>query len=218
MTPHVRSVDRLLWLGLGLTTALLLLAALLAALRWEASQGKPLPVLGQVAPFSLTNQEGKSFTLTNLAGRVWVADLIFTRCAGPCLKMSRQMKELQDALPASSRARLVSLTTDPDYDSPAVLRTYGQRFGSDPQRWTFLTGAKPQIANLATNSLKLVSLSQSPDQRASPADLFIHSTIFVVVDKAGRLRGTFETSGEEIEPQQVKARLLAAVRRLERER
>ena len=71
-----------------------------------------------------------------------MADIIFTRCAGPCPRMTGQMKSLQNVCRPDSNARLVTLTTDPDFDSPAVLKKYGDRFGADFNRWTFLTGTK----------------------------------------------------------------------------
>jgi cytochrome oxidase Cu insertion factor (SCO1/SenC/PrrC family) len=207
-----------MWIGVALTGVLILLAVVLNMFKWQKTD-KPLPVLGQVSDFSLTNQEGQSVTLKDLRGHVWVADIIFTRCAGPCLKMSRQMKDLQEALPSSSQARLVSLTTDPGYDSPRVLKTYAGRFGADPNRWMLLTGAPEQIANLATNSLKLVAMENpgEPGQPPTPANLFIHSTILVLVDKQAQLRGVFQTVGEGIDPQQTKQEVLAAIRQLERE-
>jgi cytochrome oxidase Cu insertion factor (SCO1/SenC/PrrC family) len=131
--------------------------------------------------------------------------------------MSRQMQDLQQSLPAGSRARLVTLTTDPEFDTPPVLRTYAARFGADLNRWSFLTGTKQQIAGLARDSLKLTAVENKPGERQSPNDLFVHSTIFVLVDKQGRLRGVFETTGEGVEPQRVKSQLLAGIRRLERE-
>jgi cytochrome oxidase Cu insertion factor (SCO1/SenC/PrrC family) len=202
---------------LFLLAGTLLLAFLLAQLKLRASLGKPLPVIGQVADYALTNQDGHAVSLADLRGKVWVADIIFTRCAGPCLKMSRQMKELQQALPPASQVRLITLTTDPDFDTPPVLKAYGQRFDEDPARWTFLTGTKPQIANLAIKSLKLTAIEKKPEERESPVDLFVHSTIFVLVDKHADLRGVFETTGEGVDAQKVEAQILASVRRLERE-
>src|SRR2546430_1045329 len=102
----------LMWSGLLVVVAGIVLAFLLAHLKLRMLLGKPLPIYGQVADFTLTNQNGRVVTLADLRGKVWVADIIFTRCPGPCLKMTRQMKEL--ALPPSSQARLVTLTTDPD--------------------------------------------------------------------------------------------------------
>jgi protein SCO1 len=212
-----RYINRLVWRGLGFTAALLVLAFLLATFKARAALGKPLPVYGQIASFTLTNQDGQPLSLSDLQGKVWVADIIFTRCPGPCLKMTRQMRELQAAFPAKSQAKLVSLTTDPVFDTPPVLKTYAQRFGVDFNRWLFLTGTQKQIANLAIDSLKLTAIEKKPEERESPVDLFVHSTIFVVVDKQAKLRGIFETSGEGIDPVKVRAELLAAVRRLERE-
>jgi protein SCO1/2 len=146
-----------------------------------------------------------------------VADIIFTRCPGPCLKMSRQMKELQTRFPANSQAKMITLTTDPDFDTPPVLKSYAARFDADPNRWIFLTGTKPQIASLAIGSLKLTAIEKKTEERESPDDLFVHSTIFVVIDKKGQLRGIFETIGDGIDPQKVQQQILAATRRLEKE-
>jgi protein SCO1/2 len=122
-----------------------------------------------------------------------VADIIFTRCPGPCATMTRRMRELQDALPVDERIRLVSLTTDPDYDSPAMLAAYARRFGADPERWQFLTGTKEQLRRLAVEGLKLAVVEKPPETREQPDDLFIHSTLLVVVDARGRLRAVFES-------------------------
>jgi protein SCO1/2 len=214
---QVRNVGWPVWGGLALVVLTLLLVLALAALRSREAPGQPPPVYGQIAGFALTNQHGRAVSLADLRGQVWVADIIFTRCAGPCPKMTRQMKELQDALPPNSRAKLVTLTTDADFDTPPVLKTYADRFGADPNRWMFLTGTKEEIAKLAIDSLKLTAVEKKPEERQSPQDLFVHSTIFVVADKRGQLRGVFETTGEGIDPQQVRAHLLATVKRLERE-
>lgn len=210
-------VERLVWVGMGITSACLLLACLLGILRIRAGYGQPLPVYGTVEDFNLTNQNAQPVSLESLRGHVWVADVIFTRCPGPCLKMTRQMKELEQALPRNTNTRLVTLTTDPDFDSPAVLKTYAQRFGADFRHWMFLTGTKKQIVDLAIDSLKLTALEKKPEDRTSPNDLFVHSTIFVLVDKHAQLRGVFQTTGEGVDPLQVKSQILTGVRRLERE-
>ncbi len=205
------------WAGLAFTAATLVALFSVERLSARSTAEKALPVYGQIADFSLTNQDGSPVTLSALRGHVWVADIIFSRCGGPCLKMTRQMQELQKALPASSGAKLVTLTTDADYDTPSILKIYAGRFGADPGRWMFLTGTKQQVANLAIDSLKLTAVEKKPEERQSPEDLFIHSTIFVIADKQGRLRGVFETTGEGVEPGQVKQQLVEAVNRLERE-
>ncbi|HEX4341993.1 MAG TPA: SCO family protein, partial [Verrucomicrobiae bacterium] len=120
-------------------------------------------------------------------------------------------------LPASSGTKLISLTTDADFDTPPVLQKYAERFGADSNRWTFLTGDKRAVANLAIDSLKLTAMERKPEERTSPEDLFVHSTIFVIVDKAGELRGVFQTGGEDVDWSQSKLKILAAARQLERE-
>jgi len=111
----------------------------------------------------------------------------------------------------------VTLTTDPGNDSPAILKKYAERFGADPKRWSFLTGSKSEIARLAIDSLKLTAIEKKPEEREAPEDLFIHSTIFVLVDKQSRLRSVFETTGEQVEFQGVKGEIMRAANQLERE-
>jgi len=220
MTPTNRKIEWLVWGGLFLVIATLVLVFLLGEIRARSSVAKELPPLGNVADFSLTNQAGQTVTLDTLRGHVWVGDIIFTRCPGPCRKMTHEMNELSEALPASSNTRLVTLTTDPTYDTPPVLRDYIQqlKLKTAPDRWLFLTGTKQQIAQLAVDSLKLTSLEKPAADRESANDLFIHSTIFVVVDKKSQLRGIFESTGEGVDFQQIKPKILDTVRRLERER
>jgi len=102
----------------------------------------PPPMNSPVADFALTNQDGKVTTLADLTNHVWVADIIFTRCATSCPIMTSEMKTLQDALPADSQAKLISLTTNPEFDTPAVLAKYAAKYQADAKRWNFLTGTK----------------------------------------------------------------------------
>lgn len=217
MADNSRQLPRTLWLGFSLLTGLLGLAWLLSLAESKSLHHRPLPVLGQIAAFTLTNQSGQVTTLADLTNHVWVADIIFTRCAGPCPRMTKQMESLQDALPKTSDARLVTLTTDPDYDTPPVMQKYSERFSADSNRWTFLTGTKQAIAGLAGDSLKLSTAPVKPEEQKDAADLFIHTTLFVVVDKHAQLRAIFETGGEGVEWTNVLPRILATVHQLERQ-
>jgi cytochrome oxidase Cu insertion factor (SCO1/SenC/PrrC family) len=196
---------------------LLGLAYLLSLAEFDSIRKASLPILGKVADFTLTNQDERVTSLDDLTNHVWVADIIFTRCAGACPVMTRQMKQLQEALPDSSPARLISLTTDPDYDSPVILQRYAQHYGANSNRWLFLTGTKTQLAGLAATSLKLGATPVAPADQKSPVDLFIHSTIFVAVDKHARLRGIFETEGDGVDWTNVQPRILQTVAQLENE-
>jgi protein SCO1/2 len=218
MNEPSERLSRTLWIGVGLLIVILAVAAVLSRVERGRGRAVALPVLGPVADFTLTNQNGQAVTLAELRGNVWVADIIFTSCAGPCPRMTKQMKALQGALPPAIRAKLVTLTTDPDTDTPTVLKTYAARFEADPARWMFLTGTKREIAALAIGSLKLTAIEKKPEERENPQDLFIHSTIFVVVDKQARLRGVFETEGEGVDPIREREKIITAVQQLERER
>jgi len=217
MNEGTRKTVWLVWGGLLLLVTMLLVG-LLVQTRSRANAREALPVLGQIADFTLTNQSGRAVSLADLRGHVWVGDIIFTRCPGPCLKMTRQTKELENALPAASDSKLVTLTTDPDYDTPTILKTYSERFSADTNRWTFLTGTKDEIRKLGIGSLKLTVVEKKPEERENSDDLFIHSTIFVLVDRNAQLRGVFETTGEGVEPKQVQEKILASVKQLEREK
>jgi protein SCO1/2 len=173
--------------------ALILFSIVALFLRTQMGRA-PLPEFGTVQPFALTNELNQRVTLDHLKGQVWVADVIFTRCGGPCPKMTETMSRLQNEFPANEPLKFVTLTTDPAYDTPEILKRYGQRFGADFQRWNFLTGPKSEILkNLATGSLKLAALDKDPSERERDNDLFIHATIFVLVDKQGKVRGYYES-------------------------
>jgi len=219
MTGDTPRPPRTIWVGFLLFFALFALAFLVWLSQALRNFGEvPLRVIGPVADFALTNQDGRLTTLADFSNHVWVADIIFTRCAGPCPRMTGQMRSLENLLPKDSTAKLVTLTTDPDYDSPEIMKRYGERLGADFSRWTFLTGTKMDIGGLAANSLKLSAQPVKPEDQKSAADLFIHTTIFVVVDKHAQLRGFFETGGDGVDwTNDVQPKLLQAVWQLEKE-
>ena len=213
MTPPSRSLQWLVW-GVLLLIVLAIGGAFIQSKRQSAEVAEPsLPVISQLKDFSLTNQLGQSISLAHLRGKVWVADIIFTRCPGPCATMTRHLAGLQSALSDNPQVQLVTLTTDPEFDTPAVLKDYAGRFGAQPDRWHFLSGTKLQIARLAIDDLKLTAIENKPEDRKASDDLFVHSTIFVLVDRQGRLRGAFESLEPGFQP-----RILKAIDRLLQEK
>jgi protein SCO1/2 len=189
-------VQRGLW-GVLFAVMALIAVAFLKERSGPKDWVSPLSVYSKVQPFSLTNQQGAPFTLDRMKGKVWVADIIFTRCPGPCAAMTRTMGALQGKLAGREGVEFVSLTTDPDYDTPEILARFAEGFDADLRTWHFLTGSKPEIARIAIDSLKLTSMEKPSEYKENEFDLFIHSTVFVLVDKMGQVRGVYESAEPE---------------------
>ena len=164
---------------------------------------KELPVMGDIPEFQLTAQTGQPFDSKVLDGRVWVADFIYTTCTGPCPMMTTHMRQLQNSTMETPDVLMVSFTVDPAHDTPPVLTEYARHFKQDPARWFFLTGDMAKLNDLGVHAFKLNSVDGS----------LIHSTRFVLVDRARRIRGFYSSDEDGFMPQ-----LLHDVRQLEGER
>ena len=92
---------------------------------------------GAVPDFTLTERSGSPVSLSDLKNKVWVADFIFTRCAGQCPLMSQKLNQLQRKLKG---VQFVSFSVDPGTDTPKVLSDYAKLYSADPEKWFFLTG------------------------------------------------------------------------------
>lgn len=146
-----------------------------------------LPVYGRVPDFTLIDQAGQPLTLASLKGRPWIADFIFTSCAGTCPQMTARMSSLQGKIPPE--VHLVSVSVDPERDTPPVLAEYAARHGADPARWHFLTGKPEAIVPLVSQGFRL-SYAEGTD----PAEPIIHSIRFVLVDGGGAIRGYYDST------------------------
>jgi cytochrome oxidase Cu insertion factor (SCO1/SenC/PrrC family) len=132
-------------------------------------------VYGRVPDFSLVERSGRRVEASNLQGKVWIADFIYTHCTDTCPLQSAQMARLQKEYADVPDLRLVSITVDPARDTPQVLAWYAARFGADPARWLFLTGEKAAIFRLAREGFRLgveepAGAGPSPLDRAFPPD------------------------------------------------
>ena len=143
---------------------------------------KPLPVIGSVPAFQLTDQLGRVFDSSALKGHVWVADFIFTNCEGPCPRMSSHMRSLQGKTDAG--VKLISFTVDPARDTPQVLNDYAKKFAADSNHWLLLTGSVETLNMLDQDAFKLGSIGGEIE----------HSTRFALVDKKGHIRGYYGIS------------------------
>jgi len=193
-TPRPR-ISRLIWLALLLVAAIVLGGELYLMKFSPRHAAKPLPVLAKVPEFSFTSQSGATVTRESMLGKVWVADFIFTRCAGPCPLMTEQMRRLQNATESAGEGvRLVSTTVDAAYDTPPVLTKYAAKYGANPDRWSFLTGDPAKIESFITKGM-LLGLAK--DNEGAP----IHAQKFVVIDREGRIRAYHDLEdGETLLP------------------
>lgn len=110
---------------------------------------------GDVPDFTLLERSGRQFTKADFLGKVWIVDFIFTRCVERCPLVSSRMAALQKAFVTEDDVRLVSITVDPEHDTPAILARYAAGFGAHPQRWLFFTGDKASIYRLAREGFHL---------------------------------------------------------------
>lgn len=144
----------------------------------------PLPVYYDVPRFQLTSQDGQPFDSQVLAGKIWVADFIYTTCPGPCPRMTSQMREIQDAIQKMPDVKLVSFTVDPEHDTPEALAAYAKVHGASPEHWYFLTGPHDALQHLDRDVFKLGNVDASLQ----------HSTRFVLIDRQSKIRGYYDTS------------------------
>ncbi len=180
--PQLR-IRRLAWGGLFLIAMCVLGAEMYLIKKAGPRVPRELPVLAKVPDFSFTAETGLQVRRGGLIGKIWVADFIFTRCAGPCPVMTERMRRLQIATRniAAGDVHLISITVDPAYDTPDVLSKYGAKYGTDPDRWSFLTGDPDAIEKFIAKGM-LLGLSK--DGEGMP----IHAQKFVVVDREGYIR------------------------------
>lgn len=147
-----------------------------------------LAVHHQVPDFSLIDQRGALVTPSDLHGKIWVVDFIFTRCVAACPLMTDKMKKLQEEF-AESGVYFVSVSVDPEYDTPDVLFQYANRFGVDGRTWLFLTGEKETIYHLTQEGFGLAVGQQESE--------VLHSARFVLVDRRGQIRGFYDSNEDE---------------------
>lgn len=164
----------------------------------EARATTVLPKLWALPDFSLTERSGKTLTLSDLKGKVWVADFFYTSCPGPCPMLSSRFSDVQKALGDTKGVRLVSISTDPEKDTTEILNEYAKRFGAG-EDWYFVTGDKAEIYKLGNKGFKL-SVTEDP----TASEPITHSTRLALVDQNGVVRGFYDGTDAQKVPQLVR--------------
>ena len=158
--------------------------------------------LYDVPVFDLTDHNGQPITNKQLLGNVWIADFIFTNCAGPCPLMTLKMSELQKSVNRPD-VKLVSFTVDPERDTPDVLKEYGRRYDAVDSRWSFVTGKTDAMYNVA-RGMKIAAQAATDDQP------IIHSDRFLLIDRKGHIVGYYRNEPDDLKRLTTDATELAA--------
>ena len=189
----------------------LALAVALALLARSIRPKPPLPVFSQVPAFQLLDERGAPYTVSSLQGHTTVVDFIFTRCPSSCPRLTRRMGELQARLAKDgSGVRLASFSVDPENDTPAVLSQYAAKAGADLDRWTFVTGPVDDVIKTVVQGFKVSAAKFA--RGANDYDV-THGDWFVLVDRAGQIRGYYGSEdGQDV------GQLVKDAERLERQK
>jgi protein SCO1 len=158
-----------------------------------ARASEPPPVLEPLPEFSLLDQAGLAVGPDELRGHPFVANFIFTRCISACPMLTTQMLNLQRRLGDDAhRVRMVSISVDPEHDTPEVLARYAEERGAT-RRWTYLTGDLDEIKATIERGFRV-----RMGERVPLGDAFdiLHATHFVLVDADLRIRGYYRNDAE----------------------
>ena len=150
----------------------------------KSSDANPVSLGEPAARFELTDQEGNQFDSASLKGKVWMGSVFFANCPGPCFRENQAIADILREIDDPNFVA-VSLTCDPENDTPAALEHYADRFEADPQRWKFLTGDMDVIKRVGTKTFLL------------PVEIGVHSERGAVFDREGRLRGSYHLLQED---------------------
>lgn len=166
-------------------------------------------VFHAIGDFSFTNQAGKTVSLADYNGKIWVADVFFTSCPGICPKLTEGLTKVQEAFKADPDIMLLSITVDPETDSLQVLADYASQHGAIDGKWNMVTGNKKTLYQFA-NSQFFFKAFEGEDGELG----FVHDENYRLVDKEGNLRGTWHYDGTD--PVMVDS-LISDIKRLKRE-
>lgn len=140
-----------------------------------------------IPPFQFVNQDGDTVTEKIVENKIFVADFFFTTCPSICPKMMVQMERVNEATKKLDEFIIISHTVDPAHDTVEVLAEYAKQMNVDSKRWMLVTGNKKDIYDLGMDGYKL---AVDEDPRAPGG--FLHSELFVLVDKHKRIRGYYD--------------------------
>ncbi len=159
---------------------------------WQVFAPKPSASLegfgtvtpGEVAATELVNQDHQVLVADSLKGQVWLVNFFFTSCSGPCPLMTSKMALIMKKFP---QLHALSITSDPETDTPEVMKTYASKYDADLGRWHFARGEESRVKHFAVQILKL-PLGEEPDS---------HSARIALIDRRGQLIGWYDSQDQQ---------------------
>ncbi|MFD1258635.1 SCO family protein [Mucilaginibacter terrae] len=148
-------------------------------------RGKYIPdtIYHKLGDFKLTDQLGKPVTLKDFEYKIFVVSFLYTHCSSVCNEVNKNMERLAHAYRKNRMVRFVTITVDPERDTPAALLAYSKRFGVAPDKWRFLTGDSTVIYNLVRNGFLENALKADNE--------FVFSDKMILIDADKRIRGRY---------------------------
>lgn len=152
-----------------------------------------LVTMGQVPDFSFINQDAKTITNEDYAGKVYIVEFFFTTCGDICPIMNRNMVKIQNEFYGNPNLGIASFSIDPTYDTPEVLKEYAANYEITNPNWHLLTGDKDEIFRLSNEGFKIYAAQSMDDDRS-----FEHSGLFALIDQEGNIRSRYDENNNPI--------------------
>ena len=164
------------------------------AATFHTKRGKQIPdtIYHTVRDFKLTDQDGENFSFPADSQRITVVNFFFSRCPSFCSIMNTEMGRVASQYSKNSMLRFISITVDPDFDTPGVLKAYSAKYNLPKGKWQFLTGPQDSIFQLARQDFLVDAIRDS-----TQANNFIHSPMLILLDPQKRIRGYYNSTNKE---------------------
>ncbi len=173
------------------------IAAFFVIFIFSSSLYAEAPSYGTVPEFSFIDQNGTPFSNSDLKGKVWISNFIFTRCQALCPLLTGQMAVFQGKL-NSDDIKLVSFSVDPEHDTPNVLSKYAASHKVMPGKWFLVTtDQNEKMWDFVSKGFMLGAGEATADDLAKGAEPVMHSSRFVLVDREGKIRGYYDSQEPE---------------------
>jgi len=184
--PRERKLDKstLIWVVLGVIIIGIAGINLWSVFDTKSEVQTSKTAVVSVPDFRLITQKGEPLTLSDMKGKIWVADFIFTNCPTICPAMTQEMARLQSEFVADP-VYFVSFSVDPERDTSSVLSRYAKAYGADDRRWHFLTGDKTRIYQLAEKGFSLAAGHSGTE--------ILHSARFVLITPDGNIYDYYDS-------------------------